>query len=356
MVKHVIRTFCWTIIFLNIISNVVHGVEQPKSVRISRVVSVEDNRVAFCAVGDVMLDRGVKYEIMEHGKMYPFFRIARFVRSKDLAFCNMECAISGQGEPLNKNYRFRIDPSVIDGIKKSGFNVFCLANNHTFDYGEKAMLDTKRVLETNGFVTVGLGKTRQESAQARIIVKKGIKFAVLAYVNPVIEGVRHSKNFPGPAYMDLGTIVSEIKQVRAKVDYVIVSLHWGAEYSFSPTADQQKIAYKIIDAGADLILGHHPHVMQTIEKYKDKYIVYSMGNFIFNPIREPGKQTFIFCCTFTKRKISSSYIVPIYIDKFRPNFAKGIQFSLITNKIKKDLVDNNVNFIHNWGDKVILLD
>lgn len=305
----------------------------------------KSNRVTFCAVGDILMDRGIKNMMRKYGWDYPFRAAADFIRQFDIAFCNLEGPISNNGAPVDKRYVFCGDPASLNGLKKSGFDIISLANNHILDYGYQALMDTIRILEEKGFYPIGAGKDQATAGQARIIHKNGLSFAFLAYVTYYPAGIKYSRNKPGGAYAYTERIIEEIKKVREKVDYVIVSSHWGNEYEFYPTDKQRKYAHLCIDNGADLVLGHHPHVIQSIEKYKGKYIIYSLGNFIFDQHRKERRQSIIFACTFQDGEVKEARIVPVIIENFQPRIAHQQEAYYIIEKIKLLSKDYNVAFI-----------
>jgi poly-gamma-glutamate synthesis protein (capsule biosynthesis protein) len=291
-------------------------------------------KVTFCAVGDVMLDRGVRSQIEQNGSDYPFKETAEFIKTHDLAFCNLECAISARGTRLPKAFAFRGDTSFVDALRRSGLNTFCLANNHTLDYGREAFMDTRDVLERNGFHVVGAGKNQEEASKATVVKAKGRTFAFLASVDIPLDGIAYSEGLPGPAQTDIKRIVEEIRRVRKEADFVIVSFHWGAELSPLPSERQKEYAHRIIDEGADLVIGHHTHAIQSIENYKGKFIVYSLGNFVFDSRRPQGKETFIFACFFTDKGVELPSITPIIMRKCRPTLAQGQDSLRILDRVK----------------------
>jgi len=291
--------------------------------------SLAEGKVSFCAVGDILLDRGVRKMIEKNGVDYPFERTAKYIHSHDLAFCNLECPISDKGSPVSKIYTFRGDRAFVEGLKRSGFNIFCLANNHTLDYGREALLETKEILQENGFYTVGVGKNQIEASKGRIIEIKGVTFAFLAYVTMPLEGIAYTEDLPVPAQADIEEILQEIRRMRGLVDFVIASFHWGVESSPFPSEKQKEYAHLAIDNGADLVIGHHPHVIQGIERYKGKFIIYSLGNFIFDQKNREGRETFIFGCSFGGKKILSPYVIPVMIEECQPRLAFGRDYKRI---------------------------
>jgi poly-gamma-glutamate synthesis protein (capsule biosynthesis protein) len=301
-------------------------------------------KVTFCAVGDVLLDRGVRTMIKQKGIDYPFERTAPFLNSYDLTFCNLECPISKNGAPLSKPYVFRGDPSFVEGLKKSGLKIFSLANNHTLDYGREALLETKEILECNGLHAVGAGNNQSEASNGKIITKKGVNLVFLAFVTIPLEGIVYSEDLPGPAQTDIEGIVGRIRSLRGTSDCMIVSFHWGKEFYPFPSTQQREYAQRAIDHGADLVIGHHPHVIQSIEKYKGKFILYSLGSFVFDQDSRQRRESFIFVCTFAEKKIVSPHLIPIIIEKRQPNFAKGKEFKTIVNRVRSISKGYGVNF------------
>jgi poly-gamma-glutamate synthesis protein (capsule biosynthesis protein) len=311
--------------------------------------SSAQEKVTFCAVGDVLFDRGVRTMIEKKGVDYPFEKVAEFINQYDLAFCNLECPISKRGDPLAKICTFRGDSSFVEGLKKSGFNIFCLANNHTLDYGRNALLDTKEILERNGFYTVGAGTNQKEASKGKIIKKKGMTFAFLAYVTMPLEGITYSDSLPGPAQSDIDEIIEEIRNIRETVDFIIISFHWGTEFAQFPSDIQKEYAHQVINNGADLVIGHHPHVIQSIEKYEGKFIIYSLGNFVFDQHKVVRRESIIFGCTFENKRIVFSYIVPVLLEKFRPDFATDKDYERIMKKIETISKGYKVKFTENEG-------
>ena len=233
-----------------------------------------DKDVKVVLVGDVMLDRGVEYMIEKKGNgdfKFPFLEIADYLRKADILFGNLEGPISDKGEKVGSIYSFRAEPKVIEGLTYAGFDILSLANNHAFDYGWEALEDTLNRLEEADIGYAGTGHP---------VIKevKGTKIGFLAYTNLGLP-------FWGISWADwnnLEEIKKEIQEVKQKVDILIVSLHAGEEYSKEPNQFQVNFSKAAIEAGADVVVGHHPHVIQPNEKYKEGYIFYSLGNFIFD--------------------------------------------------------------------------
>lgn len=233
-------------------------------------------------VGDIMLSRSVGALIEKKGDYnLPFINIADFLKSADLTFANLENPVSSRGVNVGSKYSFRADPRTIEGLKYAGFNIVSIANNHMWDYGREAFLDTMTHLREAGIDFVGGGNNSKEAHQPVIKDVKGTKVAFLAYTE-FLQSVIAGKNSAGITRWDMEQMKKDIIAAQNESDLVVVSFHWGDEYQTKHNLKQEQFAKAAIDAGADLIIGHHPHVVQEVEQYKEGWIAYSLGNFVFD--------------------------------------------------------------------------
>ncbi len=248
----------------------------------------ENSEITIFAVGDIMLDRGVEYMIRNKGEndfRFPFLKIADELKSADIVFGNLETVISDKGIKVGSIYSFRAELEAIQGLKFAGFNILSLANNHMLDYTREALEDTMERLKDAKIDYVGAGFNEEEAFSLKIKEIGDTKIGFLAYTNLGPESWEATEENSGVAWVNeksIENIKKDIEKAKQKTDVLIVSMHSGEEYSTTITAFQEKFAKSCIDAGADLIIGHHPHIVQKIEKYKGKDIVYSLGNFIFD--------------------------------------------------------------------------
>jgi poly-gamma-glutamate synthesis protein (capsule biosynthesis protein) len=284
-------------------------------------------QVRFCAVGDVLLDRGIRNLINQHNAIYPFAKLDSLIAGNDIALFNLECPLAdkSKGHALDKKYCFRGEPGYIAGLKWAGFNVACLANNHTTDYGKDGLLETVALLKDNKIFPVGAGKTRHEAFQPVLLEKNGETFAFFALLEFLPYATTFKDDQPYPAFGQIDTLCALIREYNSRIDNIIVTFHWGFENTATPNSRQRDYAHKVIMAGADLVLGHHPHVLQSIETYRDKIIAYSLGNFIFDNPDESQKQSLIFRCEFQQGKINNPHFIPMYIKKCRPHPADSLK-------------------------------
>jgi gamma-polyglutamate biosynthesis protein CapA len=244
--------------------------------RNNSVRSNEKHEIKLLFVGDVMMTRYVEKRIKKLNKeyIYPFEKILNYLKTFDYVIVNLEGPISDKGVKVGSKYSFRMKPDVAEALSKANINIVNLANNHIFDYGKVAFEDTLKNLEKNNIKYFG------NSYEPLIIEKEGIKVGFLGF-SDFLKHLEVRENKIGIATIN-DNISEIINKAKEKVDILIVSFHWGEEYKKIANERQRKIAKIAIDSGADLVIGHHPHIIQNIEKYKDKFIFYSLGNFIFD--------------------------------------------------------------------------
>ncbi|MFA6520590.1 MAG: CapA family protein [Candidatus Paceibacterota bacterium] len=243
--------------------------------------------------GDIMLDRGVRSSVVKNfnNDYSAIFEKVDIFKKSDIAFANLEGTASDQGVDQKNLYSFRMDPGVIPALKGAGVGVLSLANNHVGDWGRTAYVDTLGRLKENEIHYTGGGYNRAEAETPVIIEKYGMKIGYLGFSDV------------GPSWMEAGEEkagvllasnprFNEIVQNAAKqVDYLVVSFHFGDEYKPRHNARQEYLAHKAVDAGAKIVIGHHPHVVEDTEVYSRKdctqsscasFIAYSLGNFVFD--------------------------------------------------------------------------
>jgi poly-gamma-glutamate capsule biosynthesis protein CapA/YwtB (metallophosphatase superfamily) len=237
-------------------------------------------------VGDVMLMPTVEKSISEYGDDYIFGEVRDCLCRSDVVFGNLEAPISTRGTPLKfKNVTFRAAPNVVATLKRGCFDVVSVANNHIFDYGEEALLDTLDILRESGISPVGAGSNRQEAYQPVTIEKAGLSVAFIACAFPC-EATRRKKHEAQAAELDFKTVGAMAQTLKAENDLVIASIHTGIEYIDQPIPDVRESCLDLLNAGVDIIIGTHPHVLQAIETLDGKVIAYSLGNFVCGRIAE----------------------------------------------------------------------
>jgi poly-gamma-glutamate capsule biosynthesis protein CapA/YwtB (metallophosphatase superfamily) len=274
--------------------------------------------VTLAAVGDVLLARGVGRQISKHGDSYPLAKVAPILRSADLAFFNLECPLSNRGAPTHFKYLFRANPALAHSLRAGGLNVASLANNHSMDYGRDALMDTAQALRRAGISPVGAGATRARAIQPVVIVVRGLKVGFVAYTDVDNFGVSPRSDRPTSARVYESTLAKEVRAAKSKADVLIVSFHWGNEYWKRPDDRQRQLAKIAIDNGADLILGHHPHVLEPTATYHGKTVVYSMGGFVWDPIVPGAEKSAIYLFNLSKNKAKLVRTIPALVVQCRP--------------------------------------
>jgi poly-gamma-glutamate synthesis protein (capsule biosynthesis protein) len=265
--------------------------------------------------GDVMLSRGVGARMAnQHNWTLPFQEIAETLRAADLRFCNLECPVSDTGRNLHHLYSFRADPRALAGLEAAGFNVVSQANNHTYDWGPQALLDSLERLRAVGIRPVGAGRNSLAAHYPVVVNVDGLRIAFLAYVNIDPKEATAGIDRPGVAWLDPAQVLADIRFARPLADLVIVCPHWGVEYALKPGRDQVESAHQMIDAGADMIVGGHPHVVQPLERYHDRWIAYSLGNFVFDQMNPATHRGLMLRVTVRDKRISDVEPVPIKIN------------------------------------------
>jgi len=248
----------------------------------SSSISKVDPLIHMLVLGDVNTD-GQTGEYMKRTGANPFQNFRDTMLKKDLVLANLEVNISEMevGSPAqNKPYVFKTPPSTIKFFIDSNLKAVAIANNHTMDYGPKALVRMMELLNQNNIINFGGGKNISEAFMAKYSIIKGVKFAFIS-VNAIENEFTIAKfNDAGTAYFSFNNLQKEIIDAKNNADIVIVMPHWGEEHNPQFNSFQKSSAHKFIDWGADIILGNHPHIVQGNEIYKGKYIFYSLGNFI----------------------------------------------------------------------------
>jgi poly-gamma-glutamate synthesis protein (capsule biosynthesis protein) len=242
-------------------------------------------KITLGFVGDIMIDRGMKQSVAKYGNgdyIFAFEKIKDYLNRFDILSGNLEGPISDKGTLSGSIYSFRMEPRSAMSIKEAGFDILSVANNHMGDWGRVAMEDTFQNLRDANVAYSGGGDNKEEAYDVKTILTGNTKVAYLSFSQFGKGYLEATDSFAGIAIISDEKLKSGIEKAKSENDIVIVSFHFGEEYKKEPNNYQKTIAHKAIDYGADLVVGHHPHVVEAVEKYKDKYIAYSLGNFVFD--------------------------------------------------------------------------
>ncbi|WP_223069894.1 CapA family protein [Paenibacillus caui] len=264
--------------------------------------------------GDTLFTGKVADKLAKEGFDYPFQFVSGLFQEDDLTVLNLETPVTERGVGAeNKQYVFKSSPRALDAMSRAGVDAVNLANNHTLDQGEEGLLDTMDHLKNAGIPYVGAGANADEAYAPCYVDRKGIKIALFGFSRVLPKADWNAgKNTPGVAGVyDPGRAYEAIGEAKKKADLVIVVAHWGKERVQQQDSKQTTLAHGFIDAGADLVIGGHPHVLQGLEQYKGKWIAYSTGNFIFTrSTNEKTWETAIFEARCSKEGSCSMKLIP----------------------------------------------
>lgn len=243
----------------------------------------KEYKLSMITTGDALIHGAVYKDALTNDGTYDFCKqmteIKPYINNYDLAFYNQESIIGGANLGYSSYPRFNSPDAIGDCMISMGFNVVALANNHTMDKNEKGVLYSTEYWKNKDVLTAGSYSSLDERNEIRIKEKNGIKYTMLSYTT-VTNGLipPSGKEYLTNIYSD-EKVTADINRVKDKVDLLIVSMHWGVEYSQSPSQEQIRVANLLSELGVNIIIGHHPHVLQPIEFINDTLVIYSLGNY-----------------------------------------------------------------------------
>lgn len=316
-----------------------------------------DELVRLKAVGDIMLGdhpvcygHGVSSSIELYGFDYLFENIKTTLNDCDILFGNLESVLSNQDKIENNltSCELRGKPVYCEILKTAGFDVLAFANNHATQHGVNAFYDTVENININNMFCLGMDVDGWSNVFS--YKNSNVDLAMIGF------SLRKDKYLNGDlpyAFGDETKILQQVSSLRGLGKTVVVSLHWGEEYLHYPSASQIAFGHKVIDSGASLLLGHHPHVLQGIERYNEGYIVYSLGNFVFDKWQKPQKETMLLDCSLSRNGVERISAIPVLIgDKYQPCLAKGADRRNLEMKIEQYSENVADNSTENYSEQV----
>lgn len=290
--------------------------------------------ITLRVVGDVMLGRGVA---RAHPDPTRTLRPMRgLLRRADITVGNLESTLSTRGEPRQGDDSFAADPAVLRGLADAGFDVLSLANNHTGDYGETALLDTVAAVRGSGIVPVGAGPDRRSALRAAVVERSGVRVGFLGFnaigetpaAGPGTPGALSVRMPPrtGPLHRaDVRRVLAAVRRLAARVDVVVVLPHWGTQYTHEPEPVQRLVGRRLVEAGADLVAGGHPHWVQGVEHHRGAPIAHSLGNFVFDmDFAAQTMEGVVLTATVTGGRVVDVALTPYRMDaSFTPRPVSG---------------------------------
>lgn len=278
----------------------------------------KEGSVTIVAVGDIMLSRYVDLKMKQKEDPYMAFRDVKwFFQDGDIVFGNLECPLTPGRDIGVPEMVLRANPELASVLKHSGFDILSLANNHIFDFGEKGFLDTIKALRDADMEFCGATEEGKSPYKPVYMEASGVKLAFLSFTDkelmPDIDGAKEENC--GVAFLDKDRIATAINEAKENADFIVVYLHGGTEYAPEPDKAIIEYSHLAIDSGADLVLGSHPHVVQKIEEYKGKYILYSLGNFIFDQLwSDETRESIMAKIHICGNKVEKVELLPVFID------------------------------------------
>lgn len=284
--------------------------------------------IRLAAMGDVMLARDVGRHFAAAPEDFRMPDIRNVLNGFDLVCLNLENPVGVKGSPdpvQDPHVTFRAGPETLEVLKGLGVTLVSLGNNHMLDYGSACLAETLELLDGAGIQWVGAGRNYEEANRPLLLEVKGRRIAVLSYAFIYSANTRMAgRHQAGVADHRLSRILPRIRELKRSGHDVIVSVHWGKEYSLYPLPYQMRQARRMIDHGAALILGHGPHYPQGIEQYRRAQIVYSLGNFIFDEPQKFARRSFIYGAELdASGSVGQSEIYPVHLDRHVPVLMDG---------------------------------
>ncbi|GGE83450.1 CapA family protein [Priestia taiwanensis] len=250
----------------------------------------ENQKLTMTLVGDIMMGRHIENVTQQYGEGYMFRYVDSYLKNADYVSGNFEHPVLAEEpskyEKADKYIHLHVNKEAVQAVKEAGFSVMNLANNHLMDYGAGGLHDTVSVFREAGLDYVGAGEDLQQAKGITYHDVNGVRVATLGFTDAYVKGFIATSEEPGVLSMNPELLFEQIgiakSDARGNADLIVVHAHWGQEYDDEPSPRQQALGRAMIEAGADIIVGHHPHVLQSFEVYKEGVIFYSLGNFVFD--------------------------------------------------------------------------
>lgn len=309
------------------------------------------SEVSIVAVGDVMLGSWVTLILNQKGAFYPFEKTSNYLQSGDVSIANLEAPFTQEGEAFDKKFTFKVPPEHAQGLSEAGIDVVTLANNHIMDFGENGLISTIETLEKEGLKHCGAGLNLKEANQPAVIEIRGKKIAFFGYSMTFPQEFYAKEDSSGTVYPEPDLMTKTLTAWEDSVDFTVVSFHWSAEKLDFPKDYQIYFAHLAVNSGADLVLGHHPHVLQGIERYKNRLIAYSLGNFVFGSYSQDAIDSIILKIYLREDGLFYAQCIPINVAnrevEFQPNILKDESKRAVIKKLQR------LSFNLNHGQNII---
>lgn len=249
-----------------------------------------NNAVKIVAVGDLAFNGAYHRVLARQGSDYPFREVLPYWVDADVRLGNLESPTTSQPRAAPSKFTLRASSLAAESVRAAGFDCLCVANNHMMDFGPAGLIEACSQVANVGIPAVGAGKNEEEACAPAILNVREKRVGILAFCDVVqVSSLYAGQNTVGVARWDANDCLRRVQHLRSQVDWLIVNMHWGVELARLPSPQQRLWARALAEAGADLILGHHPHVLQPVEMIGNTVVAYSLGNFLFSSVFWRGR-------------------------------------------------------------------
>ncbi len=323
--------------------------------------ALPDDEIRISAVGDIMLDGTARPVLQENGYDYPFVHMLPVFKDAHVVIGNLEGPLTTRGRAdSDKTYTFRSPPDKVSAaLKSAGFGVVTLANNHTLDYGPEGLKQTLEALDAADIRYVGAGMDLAAARRAAIVTVQGQRVAFLGYSVTLPDTFYAGARKPGTAFGHEAHVRADVQAARQQADIVIVSFHWGQEGKTELREYQTRLGRAAIDAGAQAVLGHHPHILQAVEYYQGGVILYSLGNFTFGSYSKKAATSAVAQLHFRQGHLTALRMVPIRVDnfevQFQPQVLTGAAADAVVDNLRRLSAQQNTSLINLAGEAQLQL-
>jgi hypothetical protein len=273
-----------------------------------------EKEFSLIGVGDIMLGGRARGVLTEFGSDYPFQAVLPLLRRSRIVLANLEGPLAREAEKRERNHSYRVNPKTVKALVRAGINVVTLANNHLLDCGREGVLETLEALAKSGVVAIGAGPNNQAAHAPAILQAGPYRVGLLGYYWNRRTSAR--AKLAGSAMDPAEDLAADIGGLRKQVDRVVVTFHWGVPYVREPSPEDRVKARLAIDCGADLVIGHHPHIIQSFEVYRNRPIFFSVGNFAFGSGNSRG-ESLLLAVRFEQDR-TTIQVYPVYVKNRDP--------------------------------------
>ena len=287
-----------------------------------------ENLIRFSAVGDLMLDRGVRVWVDKNGPSYPFQPVAGFLQSRKFVVADFEMALDHGCQALVKTEVFRLPQAYLPELLHAGINVLNLANDHTLDCGREALAQGTRWMLATGIQPVGAGDNQAQAQQPVYLSDKGVTLGLLAFNLAPVQGAEFCRECAGPAFYEPGLLSRYLAEMGRRSDFRIVMVHWG-EANAGVKPEPGEVMREAMDFGADLVIGFGAGAPGGLERIRGRWLIGSLGNFIADATTPQGQEGLLLCAEFGPRRMMNLRVLPLNLAQGQASFARGPQAQAI---------------------------